>query len=106
DPKTGFDFTNNGFMTLFTLMDTGLNKNWATTIAKNFPMLFISGEDDPIGEMGRGIRRVVTRLDKRHFSHVDIQLYPNMRHEVLHEKDKQTVYQDILEWIETNTTDD
>jgi alpha-beta hydrolase superfamily lysophospholipase len=106
DPKTGFDFTNNGFMTLFTLMDTGLNKNWATTIAKNFPMLFISGEDDPIGEMGRGIRRVVTRLDKRNFSHVDIQLYPNMRHEVLHEKDKQTVYQDILEWIETNTTDD
>ena len=103
DPKTGFDFTNNGFMTLFTLMDTGLNKGWATTIAKTFPMLFISGEDDPIGNMGRGIRRVVKRLHKQKFSHVDIQLYPNMRHEVLHEADHQTVYQDILAWIKSTT---
>lgn len=105
DPKTGFDFTNNGFMTLFTLMDTGLNKGWATTIAKNFPMLFISGEDDPIGNMGRGIRRVVKRLHKQKFNHVDIQLYPNMRHEVLHETDNQTVYQDILAWIKSTTPD-
>ena len=101
DPKTGFDFTNNGFMTLFALMDTGLNKGWATTIAKDFPMLFISGEDDPIGNMGRGIRRVVKRLHKQKFNHVDIQLYPNMRHEVLHEADAQTVYDDILTWIES-----
>ncbi|MBF0658411.1 alpha/beta hydrolase [Psychrobacter sp. NG25] len=105
DPLTGFDFTNNGFMTLFSLMETGLNKNWATTIAKNFPMLFISGEDDPIGDMGHGIRKIVTRLNKKNFSNVDIQLYPNMRHEPLHEKDHEIVYQDILEWIESNTSD-
>ena len=105
DPLTGFDFTNNGFMTLFCLMDTGLNKHWAATIPKDFPMLFISGEDDPIGNMGRGIRRIVTRLNQQNFSNVDIQLYPNMRHEPLHEKDHQTVYQDILEWIEDNTAD-
>jgi alpha-beta hydrolase superfamily lysophospholipase len=105
DPLTGFDFTNNGFMTLFSLMETGLNKNWATTIAKNFPMLFISGEDDPIGDMGHGIRKIVTRLNNKNFSNVDIQLYPNMRHEPLHEKDHKIVYQDILEWIESNTSD-
>ncbi|WP_352258506.1 lysophospholipase [Psychrobacter sp. TB55-MNA-CIBAN-0194] len=105
DPLTGFDFTNNGFMTLFSLMETGLNKNWATTIAKNFPMLFISGEDDPIGDMGHGIRKIVTRLNNKNFSNVDIQLYPNMRHEPLHEKDHEIVYQDILEWIESNTSD-
>lgn len=105
DPLTGFDFTNNGFMTLFSLMETGINKRWATTIAKNFPMLFISGEDDPIGDMGKGIRNIVTRLNKQNFSNVDIQLYPNMRHEPLHEKNHQAVYQDILEWIEDNTSD-
>ena len=37
--------------------------------------------------------------------YTNIQLYPNMRHEPLHEKDHQTVYQDILEWIEDNTAD-
>ena len=105
DPMTGFDFTNNGFMTLFSLMQTGVNKGWAATIAKDFPMLFVSGEDDPIGDMGRGIRKIVTRLNKQNFSQVDIQLYPNMRHEPLHEKDHKTVYQDILEWIESHTED-
>ena len=105
DPKTGFDFTNNGFMTLFTLMNTGLNKGWATTIAKDFPMLFVSGEEDPIGEMGKGIRKIVSRLNKQKFSRVDIQLYLNMRHEVLHETDHKVVYQDLLAWIKSTTPD-
>ncbi|MGP9689204.1 alpha/beta fold hydrolase [Psychrobacter sp. AOP22-C1-C5] len=105
DPLCGFAFTNNGFMTLFALMQAGLNKRWSTTIAKNFPMLFISGEDDPIGNMGKGIRKIVTRLNKQNFSTVDIQLYPDMRHEPLHEKDNQIVYQDILEWLEDATAD-
>lgn len=102
DPMTGFNFTNNGFVTLFTLMEAGLNKNWATTIPKNFPMLFISGKEDPVGNMGKGIRKIVTRLNKQKFNDVDIHLYPNMRHEPLHEKDKQTVYQDILAWIKSH----
>ncbi|MEN6668915.1 lysophospholipase [Psychrobacter sp. B38] len=103
DPLCGFDFTNNGFMTLFSLMDTGLNKRWSTTIAKHFPMLFVSGEDDPIGDKSKGIRKVATRLNKQNFSNVEIQLYPNMRHEPLHETDNQLVYQDILEWLESHT---
>lgn len=105
DPMTGFDFTNNGFMTLFTLMEASLNKDWAATIPKSFPMLFISGEEDPIGNMGKDIRKVVTRLHKQKFNNVDIQLYPNMRHEPLHETDHQTVYQDILAWINSHISD-
>ena len=99
DPMTGFDFTNNGFLTLFTLMEAGLHKNWAMTIGKNFPMLLVSGENDPIGDMGRGIRKIANRLDKQHFEHVAVRLYPHMRHEPLHEQNKEQVYQDILNWI-------
>lgn len=99
DPMTGFDFTNNGFLTLFTLMEAGLHKNWSMTIAKDFPMLLVSGENDPIGDMGRGIRKIANRLDKQHFEHVSVQLYPHMRHEPLHEQNKEQVYQDILDWI-------
>lgn len=105
DPLTGFDFTNNGFLTLFSLMDTGLRKTWATTISKDFPMLFVSGQNDPIGDMGSGVNNVVRHLKKQKFTQVDIQLYPNMRHEPLNEQDNQTVYQDILAWIERHTSD-
>ena len=103
DPLNGFAFTNNGFLTLFTLMEAGLKKDWAATIARDFPMLLVSGENDPIGDMGRGIRKIATRLDKQHFDHISVQLYPHMRHEPLHEKNKQQVYQDILDWINSNT---
>ena len=104
DPLTGFEFTNNGFMTLFTLMEAGLNKNWATTITKNFPMLLVSGENDPIGDMGKGIRKIASRLEKQNFSNITLQLYPHMRHEPLHEQNKEQVYQDILDWINSNTS--
>lgn len=104
DPLTGFTFTNNGFLTLFTLMQAGLNKNWATTIPKGFPMLFTSGENDPIGNMGRGIRAVVKRLNKQGFSEVEEHLYPNMRHEPLHEEDNMQVYHDIVDWLETKSS--
>lgn len=99
DPLTGFTFTNNGFMTLFTLMQTGLNKDWASTLTKNFPMLFVSGESDPIGNMGKGVRNVVSNLKNKNFSNVNAKLYPNMRHEPLHEQQNSVVYQDILDWI-------
>ena len=99
DPLAGFDFTNNGYMTLFNLMESGLNKNWASTIAKDFPMLFVSGKNDPVGNMGKGIDKVVNRLNEQGFTSVEVNLYPHMRHEPLHELEKQLVYQDILQWM-------
>lgn len=99
DPLTGFDFTNNGFLTLFTLMQAGLHKGWASTITKDFPMLLVSGKNDPIGNMGRGIRDVLSNLHKQGFSNTDVRLYPNMRHEPLHEQHHTVVYYDILNWI-------
>ena len=105
DPLAGFNFTNNGYMTLFNLMESALNKNWANTIAKDFPMLFISGKNDPIGNMGKGIDKIVNRLNEQGFTAVEVKLYPHMRHEPLHELEKQLVYQDILEWLNSQLSD-
>lgn len=99
DPLTGFDFTNNGYMTLFTLMQSGLNKQWANTIDRDFPMLFVSGKNDPIGNMGKGVIKVVNRLNSQGFKRVESQLYPHMRHEPLNEQDSKKVYEDILTWL-------
>lgn len=101
DPLTGFSFTNNGFLTLLTLMQTGLHKGWANTVTKEFPMLFVSGNNDPVGDMGKGVRRVVRKLQKQGFKNVNTRLYPNMRHEPLHEQHRNVVYRDILHWLRT-----
>ncbi len=102
DPLTGFNFTNNGYMTLFSLMESGLGKEWASTVSKDFPMLFVSGKNDPIGNMGKGIDKVVNRLNEQKFNDVETKLYPHMRHEPLNELEKQTVYQDILDWLSSH----
>lgn len=100
DPLCGFDFTNNGFLGLFNLMNRGLAKDWAQTIGRDFPMLFMSGAEDPIGNNSKGIKALTKRLNSQGFEHIDTKLYPNMRHEPLHEIDKDTVHQDILAWLE------
>lgn len=105
DPLCGIEFTNNGFWTLFNLMNNGLAKDWAFTIEHDFPMLFISGENDPVGDMGKGVRSVTNRLKKQGFKAISQKLYPLMRHEPLHEQDKDMVYQDILDWLQAALTD-
>ena len=100
DPLCGFDFTNNGYWTLLKLMQGGLAKDWAETIEHDFPMLFMSGKNDPVGYMGKAIPKATKRLKKQGFKHVEKQLYPSMRHEPLHEVENKKVYQDLLNWIE------
>lgn len=99
DPLCGFDFTNNGFLALFSLMSQGLAKDWAQTINSDFPMLIVSGSDDPVGNMGKGISALVTRMQSQGFKHIDKRLYANMRHEPLHEVDREVVYKDIADWL-------
>ncbi|WP_296405720.1 alpha/beta fold hydrolase [Psychrobacter sp.] len=102
DPLCGFDFTNNGFWTLVKLMDTGLAKNWAETIEHDFPMLLISGDDDPVGNMGKGIRKLYKRMKKQGFEELEMKLYTGMRHEPLHEVESIKVLEDLLFWIDKN----
>lgn len=99
DPLCAFTFTNNGFLTLFVLMDKSLNQNWASTIDRAFPILFISGGDDAVGDMGAGVHGLVQALQKQGFKALSEKLYPNIRHEPLSGCQKNQAYQDILDWI-------
>ncbi|MFT5428734.1 MAG: alpha-beta hydrolase superfamily lysophospholipase, partial [Psychrobacter glaciei] len=49
-------------------------------------------------------RNIVSRLKKQNFNNVSVKLYPNMRHEPLHEQANKVVYHDILEWIDDNSS--
>lgn len=98
-PQTGFTFTNNGFFTLFSLLHAGTKNGWTSTIPKDLPILVISGEDDPVGDMGKGVRRVFRELEEAGFHDSAFCSYPNMRHEILMEDNASLVYSDILDWL-------
>ena len=89
DPLTGFAFTNNGWMTLFALMQRAMRPDWYTNMPSNYPILLISGNNDPVGKYGsRHSKHYKKKLIHANCS-VSVQLYPNMRHEPLHEKQAQ-----------------
>lgn len=99
DPLCGFAFTNNGYYALLQLMHEGTSPNWSMQVPKTLPMLFVSGQDDPIGQMGKGLPKITKALNAHGFHHVTAQQYPGMRHEILLEPNHQVVYDAILAWL-------
>ena len=80
-------------------MQRAMRPDWYTNMPSNYPILLISGNNDPVGNMGQDIQTLQEKLIHANCS-VSVQLYPNMRHEPLHEKQAQKVFVDILAWIE------
>ena len=67
---------------------------------KNIPILFISGEMDPVGDLGKGVKKAYESFQKAGVRDVTLKLYPGLRHEILNEKEKDQVYADIWAWVE------
>ena len=99
DPFCTYTFTANGFETLFTLLQRVSRADWADGVPKTLPVFLVSGEEDPVGQYGKGVRQVYDRLQKAG-ADVRMKLYPDCRHEILNEPERETVYRDILAWCE------
>lgn len=68
---------------------------------RNAPTLFLSGDADPVGDMGKGVGRVERMFREAGMRDVTMALYPGMRHEILNELDRRAVYADIFHWMES-----
>jgi alpha-beta hydrolase superfamily lysophospholipase len=101
DPLCGFVFTLRAYHDLFTLVSWVSKKDWASRQPKNLPLLLVSGEEDPVGGWGKGVRTVEKRIREAGIQDLTAILYPEMRHEILNELDKETVWEDILKWLES-----
>jgi len=100
DPDCGFIFTAYGFRDLFTMIGEINTPEWAKTIPTDLPILLVSGGDDPIGDYGKGIRKVAGLLAVNGAKKLTVKLFPGDRHEILNETDKDEVYAYLDSWIE------
>jgi len=100
DPLCNFVFTARAYRVLFTLLGNVSRKEWAQKISKDKPLLLVSGADDPVGGWGKGVEKIYLRLQNAGLSHVSLSLYPEMRHEILNELSCQTVWSDLLTWMQ------
>jgi len=96
DPLCQFIFTADGFMNLLKLMDyCYAPQNWNVT-RPDTPVHFISGAEDPCRVSDKALQAAVNTMKSVGYTRTDLKLYPGMRHEILNETDKQTVWNDVL----------
>lgn len=98
DPRCTFLFTVNGYYGLFsTIYYVNQMKN-IRNIRKNLPVFFISGEDDPVGNFGEGVKKAYAQYRQAGIRDVKMKLYKNDRHEILQETDREQVFEDVYQW--------
>ena len=71
---------------------------------KDTPIYFLSGDRDPVGSMGRGVRKVEELFRSAGCRDVTVKLYPGGRHEMFNEINRQEVFGNLLAWIESKLT--
>ncbi len=94
-----FTFSYAGYMDLFEMMRLISRKEWAKGIPKALPILFVSGDMDPVGNYGKDIPIIANRLRGAGCNDVTVKLYKDGRHEMLNEINRKEVFEDILDWI-------
>lgn len=99
DPLCQYIFTANGFANLMGVMgDCYSRKGWQMKNTR-MPILFLSGADDPCKASVKAFDSAVDLMRKVGYEDVNSRLYPGMRHEILNETDRQTVWNDVLDFV-------
>ena len=100
DPMCGHPLTYGSYIDILKLARITNSNKWAARMPKNLPTYLLSGLNDPMGDFGRGVVKVYSRLVNAGASNLEIRLYENARHEILFELNRYEVYEDIVKWIE------
>lgn len=102
DPLCGFTFTTNGFLNLFKLLKTAYEpRNWQPK-NKNLPIFLIAGEDDPVIQGKEKFNDLEKFLRRLGYKNIRGKLYKGKRHEILNEKDKEIIYEDVLKFLQAD----
>jgi alpha-beta hydrolase superfamily lysophospholipase len=65
------------------------------------PVFIFGGQNDPVGNYGSGLIALSQQYNNANFKDVNLQIYPEGRHEMLHETNKEDVGRHLISWIES-----
>ncbi len=99
DPKCTYLFSLNGYTVLFESIGFDIRLENVSKMQKDMPVLVVSGADDPVGNLGAGVKSAYELIKSAGIKDVELKLYEGDRHEILNETDRQTVYADLLKWM-------
>lgn len=94
-----FKFTLSAMEDLMNLIINCNSDTWYKELSVKLPILLIAGNDDPVGDYGKGVKSVYDKLiSTKH--NAALKLYENCRHEILNDTCKQEVLEDIFAFLD------
>ena len=102
DPLRGESYSAGLFRELLSGMQYTSNLKNIQKMNKKIPILLLSGDKDPVGDFGKGTIKTFDVFRKAGIENVDIRLYRDLRHDILHEECRRKIYNDIEKWLKKN----
>lgn len=100
DSRCQFIFTVSAYQDLFRVLCEIEKKGNLKRMRKDLPILLIAGQEDPVGDFGKAVKKLYNQYQKLGIKDVELKLYAEDRHEILNELDRECVYQDLYYWME------
>lgn len=99
DPFCGEVFPASFYRDFFESLQYIEDKRNFQKIPKNKPLFLISGSMDPVGQFSKGVYELYARYKKLGLRKLSMKIYPEARHELLNEINKDVVMEDIVDFL-------
>jgi alpha-beta hydrolase superfamily lysophospholipase len=104
DPRCGNVFTSGFFIDLLGGLADVNSEATVARVPVNLPIHLMSGSVDPVGANGKGVQQVADQLVRRGVEDVTIRLWPDGRHEMLNETNRDEVMDELVAWLDAHLT--
>ena len=98
DPYCGFLMSNRALSEMLRHFRLSQKHGNLRKLDPRVPILLIGGKEDPLSSRGDDVRKRARRY-RQYVDSVTVQLYDASRHEVLFEKNREQVYNRLLDWV-------
>jgi alpha-beta hydrolase superfamily lysophospholipase len=100
DPWCGFPFSNGLVLDMFKGAADIWSQESEACIPKDLPVLMVSGALDPVGANTTAVDLLASRYQAQGIRDLTVKYYPDARHELLNETNRDEVHEDILAWLD------
>lgn len=101
DPECGFVCSNNFYKGFFKGLSGLYRKDALSGIDREKPVLLVSGSDDPVGNMSKGVIALKEMYERLGVKRVEMKLFDGSRHEFLNDKEGDAAREIILKFIDS-----
>jgi alpha-beta hydrolase superfamily lysophospholipase len=98
DPLCGFPVSTQTWVDLLDALDRIARPSSVARVPKGLPLYLFAGDRDPVGDFGKGMKRLRDAYTRAGITDVRLELYPGGRHEMFNETNRQEVTADFIAW--------